>query len=168
MRFEFKIDDRDVQLEVSADRRGYTVAWDDARVRPEVLHAGPSRLDFLLDGRRHRAWIAASGDERHVFLDGRTFTLRRPADEDDADAGADAAGPNVAAAMPGKVVKLLTAVGRRVAEGEGLVIMESMKMETEIAATVAGTVAAIHVEDGQTVAMGDPLLDIDPAGEGGD
>jgi biotin carboxyl carrier protein len=40
-----------------------------------------------------------------------------------------------------------------------------MKMETELLAAVAGVVARVHVTDGQVVAQGDPLLDIDPGDE---
>jgi acetyl/propionyl-CoA carboxylase alpha subunit len=165
VRYEFRIGDREVALDVASGREGYAVSWDGREQRPEILHAAGAQLDFRLGGRRHRAWIAARGDERHVFLDGRTFTFRLSADEDAGEADTAAAGPNVAAQMPGKVVKLLVGLGQEVAVGTGLLIVESMKMETEIAAPVAGTVSAVHVADGQVVGMGEPLLDIEPAAE---
>jgi len=62
--------------------------------------------------------------------------------------------------MPGKVVRLLVSEGDQVTAGQGLLIMESMKMETELTAGVAGSVSRIHVAGGQQVGQGDPLVDI--------
>ena len=55
------------------------------------------------------------------------------------------------APMPGKVVKVLVKAGDAVEEGQGLVIIEAMKMENELRASRAGTVSAVMVQEGQTV-----------------
>lgn len=61
-------------------------------------------------------------------------------------------GPQVVRApMPGKIVKLLVAPGDTVADGQGLVIIEAMKMENELRAPKAGVVTKIAVQEGQTV-----------------
>ena len=63
----------------------------------------------------------------------------------------------------GRVVKkVLVEKGDRVTNGQAVIILESMKMETELAAAVDGTVAAVHVQDGQLVGQGDALVDIEP------
>jgi biotin carboxyl carrier protein len=64
--------------------------------------------------------------------------------------------------MPGKVVRLLVASGVEVAAGQPLVIMESMKMETELTAPCAGVVDRVAVSEGQIVAQGDLLVAISP------
>jgi biotin carboxyl carrier protein len=53
--------------------------------------------------------------------------------------------------MPGRVVKVLVAKGDSVEVGRGLVVLEAMKMENEVRAKVAGTVAEVHVAPGATV-----------------
>ena len=58
------------------------------------------------------------------------------------------------APVPGNVWKVLVEVGNRIAAGQTLVILESMKMELEIAATFAGTVAEIRCTPGKPVAGG--------------
>jgi biotin carboxyl carrier protein len=63
--------------------------------------------------------------------------------------------------MPGRVVRLLVAVGDRVEAGQGVVVVEAMKMENEMGATKAGTVRSIEVEPGQTVESGAVLAEID-------
>ncbi len=60
--------------------------------------------------------------------------------------------------MPGKVVKLLVEEGQEVEAGQGVVVVEAMKMENELRAAVAGKVKEIFVEEGQVVESGAKLL----------
>jgi biotin carboxyl carrier protein len=60
--------------------------------------------------------------------------------------------------MPGRVVKVLVAKGDSVAAGQGLFVLEAMKMENEVRARVAGTVAEVHVAAGATVEGNAKLL----------
>lgn len=63
--------------------------------------------------------------------------------------------------MPGKVVKIAVKVGDQVKEGETLLILEAMKMENEIKASVAGTVKAVHVKEGQALEQGVLMIELD-------
>ena len=163
MRLDYRIGDRDVQLDVTRRGDEHLVSLDGRALDLELLSAQPGELDLRLDGRRHRAFVAARGDDRFVFLDGKVFTFRRPADLHAVEEENGASGPQVTAQMPCTIVKLLVEAGQTVAEGDGLLIIESMKMETEIAAPLAGTVAAVHVAEGETVGMQAPLVDLEPA-----
>ena len=60
--------------------------------------------------------------------------------------------------MPGKVVKLLVNEGQEVEAGQGVIVVEAMKMENELKAAVAGKVKEIFVEEGQVVESGAKLL----------
>ncbi len=66
----------------------------------------------------------------------------------------------VLAPLAGTIFKVMVAPGAQVAEGEVLLILEAMKMETEIRATKAGTVAEINVKEGDAVMVGSPLLSL--------
>ncbi|WP_131009187.1 biotin/lipoyl-containing protein, partial [Klebsiella variicola] len=70
------------------------------------------------------------------------------------------AGTPVTAPLAGTIWKVLAAEGQAVAEGEVLLILEAMKMETEIRAAQAGTVRGIAVKAGDAVAVGDTLLQL--------
>ncbi|HCB1074982.1 TPA: biotin/lipoyl-binding protein, partial [Klebsiella variicola subsp. variicola] len=70
------------------------------------------------------------------------------------------AGTPVTAPLAGTIWKVLAAEGQTVAEGEVLLILEAMKMETEIRAAQAGTVRGIAVKAGDAVAVGDTLLQL--------
>ncbi len=64
----------------------------------------------------------------------------------------------VVAPMPGLVVRVLVVAGQQVEAGEGLVVVEAMKMENELRAARAGVVAKVHVDVGQVVEKGAPLV----------
>ena len=67
----------------------------------------------------------------------------------------------VKAYMPGRVVTLLVEEGREVAAGQGILVLEAMKMENEIRAEHDGTVSKIHVQPGQAVDLGNPLFELE-------
>jgi biotin carboxyl carrier protein len=63
--------------------------------------------------------------------------------------------------MPGKVVKVLCAVGDEVAAGQGLVVIEAMKMENELRAPRAAKVKTVHVKEGQAVEGQETLITLE-------
>jgi oxaloacetate decarboxylase alpha subunit len=75
-----------------------------------------------------------------------------------AAAPAPTGGEPVAAPLAGNIWKVEVAAGQQVAEGDVLIILEAMKMETEVRAAKAGTVVSISVKEGDSVAVGDTLL----------
>lgn len=69
-----------------------------------------------------------------------------------------AAGEVVKSPMPGNILKINVAPGQKVGEGDVLIVLEAMKMENEIVATKAGTVAQVAVSKGAVVETGTPLV----------
>ncbi|PSQ99926.1 MAG: acetyl-CoA carboxylase biotin carboxyl carrier protein subunit [Bacteroidetes bacterium QS_9_68_14] len=67
----------------------------------------------------------------------------------------------VQAPMPGLVVRVLVSEGDEVNEGDGLLVLEAMKMENELRAPAAGTVAALHTEEGASADKGAVLVEIE-------
>jgi biotin carboxyl carrier protein len=67
----------------------------------------------------------------------------------------------VAAPMPGTVIRVLVAPGDRVEARQPLVVLEAMKMETPVVAPYDGTVSAVHVEEGDAVAGGTLLVELE-------
>jgi biotin carboxyl carrier protein len=66
----------------------------------------------------------------------------------------------IQAPMPGLVIEIAIKEGERIGVGNGLLVLEAMKMENEIRSQVGGTVEKIHIIPGQTVEKGTPLLTI--------
>ncbi len=75
-------------------------------------------------------------------------------------ASVPAGGDPVPAPLAGNIFKVLVKPGQQVAEGETIIILEAMKMETEVSAAKAGAVSAVNVKEGDSVAVGDVLLTI--------
>jgi pyruvate carboxylase subunit B len=67
---------------------------------------------------------------------------------------------HVSATMPGNIVDVLVAVGDQVKAGQGVLVTEAMKMETEVHANIAGEVKAVYVEKGDRVTPGEVLIEI--------
>ena len=111
---------------------------------------------------RRRFWVDVQDQRCLVFGSGRVQEFHLPDPRVEEEDTEPPAGPRLLADMPGKIVQVAVAEGEMVASGQTLVIMESMKMETELAASVPGRVKKIHVEVGQVVGQGDLLVEIVP------
>jgi 3-methylcrotonyl-CoA carboxylase alpha subunit len=117
------------------------------------------RLLVRLDGRAFKARAVRSGHDWHVFYDGdyRRLSLRQELAGLDVDAGQG----SLAAPMPGKIVKVMTKPGAKVAKGDALLILEAMKMEHTIAAPADGVVKEIHYGAGEQVLEGAELISLE-------
>ena len=69
---------------------------------------------------------------------------------------------HVTTAMPGSIVDVLVKIGQKVKAGDGVLVIEAMKMENEIQSAVTGTVVAIHVAKGDVVTPDQVLVEIQP------
>ncbi|MEU6958855.1 biotin carboxylase N-terminal domain-containing protein [Streptomyces chrestomyceticus] len=123
-------------------------------------HVTDGRVRVTVDGvvhTFHRAgdWLGRDGDAWHVTdHDPVAETLRGAAGAHGMDA--------LTAPMPGTVTVVKVAVGDEVAAGQGLLVVEAMKMEHVISAPHAGTVSELGVTPGSTVAMDQVLAVVDP------
>lgn len=146
---EATVDDEAVHVEMDAAEGApvYVV-----RIGNEVhrvvaeTHAGRGRYTLWIDGYRFDA----------EALDERTRAIR--------DLSAATAGPSgpapVIAPMPGLIVRVNVKVGDRVEAGQGIVVMEAMKMENELRAVSAGMVTRVAAEPGTAVEKGAVLVEI--------
>jgi biotin carboxyl carrier protein len=101
---------------------------------------------------------ARQGDKRQLWIDGRILPVERARRR----AGRPAADPgSLAASIPAVVSQILVGVGDRVAAGDKLILLESMKMVIPIQAPHDGCVARILCDVGESVPAGVPLVEID-------
>ena len=163
MLLHFRDDQGEHRVEIVRRGEAWLVSVDGVATELEATPDGTGGWSVSADGRRRQLRVAARGDERFVFADGRTHHLHLVDPDHPAADEVDPAGPTLRAGMPGKVVRVLVQVGAVVTLGQPLVILESMKMETELTAAAAGTVARVHVSPGQVVAQDEPLVDVEPA-----
>lgn len=126
------------------------------------------RYHAVLDGRTERLHAVAHGDAVHVHWRGRAWRLERIDPLRGAAGGGGGGAGATLAPMPGVVVSLLAQPGQRVREGDGLLVIESMKLQTTLTAECGGTVAELTVGVGQTFQRGAVLARVAPdeSGEG--
>ncbi len=128
-----------------------------AQTRLVVIGGRPVVATVERDGKTARVTIG--GQTVEVAVRTETDLLLERFGMDTADASAER---EVRAPMPGLVLRVLAAPGEAVAAGQGVVVLEAMKMENELKAPTAGVVAAVHAAPGAAVAKGDLLVEIDP------
>jgi len=151
---------------------GFAATVDDAAHRVALLALGAASMPAAgvttqevaldVDGRVHRALVARASGRVLVALDGRVHVFETGA-EASGGAARHAGSGVVTAPMPGKIVAVLVKAGDAVEPGQPLVVLEAMKMETTLAAEIAGTVAAVHGTAGGMIDGGAVLVEITPA-----
>ncbi len=162
--FKISLNQQEEELEVT--RQGDTLrvlpGWGSGR----SAACSSRRVHFLLewtlaDGERRRVRVAAhtAGDKRQIWVNGRTFTYERVRERGSGGAGGDG---SLAASIPAVVSQVLVSVGDQVAEGDKLILLESMKMVIPILAPYDGVVTAVHCTAGESVQAGIALLDLEP------
>ncbi|MFL4492839.1 biotin carboxylase N-terminal domain-containing protein [Streptomyces sp. VTCC 41912] len=129
-------------------------------VTPERFEVTADEVRVTVDGIRHTFhrgghWLGRDGDAWHV-------TDHDPVAEALREAARGHGVDTLAAPMPGTVTVVKVAVGDEVAAGQGLLVVEAMKMEHVISAPHAGTVTELDVTPGSTVAMDQVLAVVAP------
>lgn len=166
MRYFVTVEDRTFEVELGPE--GVTV--DGKPVRAELAHVpGTEVRSLLVDGRSHRV-LARKGkaglwriELRGQALDVQVLDERARAIREMTGAGAGPAGPRpIRAPMPGLVVKVEVSEGDRVAPGQGVVIVEAMKMENELKAEGFGVVSRVLVAAGEPVEKDQVLIELSP------
>lgn len=166
MRYYVTIAGRTVEVDLTADRPRV----DGQEVEAELVHLPESTQRHLrMDGVGHLLGIRR-GDRRgewEVTMEGRSLHAsvvdeRTRAIRELAGAREAPRERTITAPMPGLVVRVEVEVGQSVKPGQGVVIVEAMKMENELKAPGEGVVARIEVEAGQTVEKGAVLLVLEP------
>lgn len=151
MHHAFKIENTEHDLGLSRSAEGYRLHLG-ADTIPFNLHVEDDGTAVLtVDGRSERVIVATRGDDVFVHLGGVAYQLRyeHPLDRLalQSQGGAD---DGVRAPMPGSVVAAHVHEGDTVVRGQALLVIESMKMETTIAAPRDGIVQAVQFSVGQT------------------
>lgn len=144
------VNDREVRLETAQSAT--------------LLEVEPGVYSVLWNGQAFEARIAAQAGGYCVDIEGfrlttevrdpRNFAIR-------SEAFLGAGRLRITASMPGKVIRVLVERGQEIKPGQGLIVIEAMKMQNEIKATKAGRTTEVRVQDGDTVAAGDILITIE-------
>jgi biotin carboxyl carrier protein len=149
-----------VELERHAD--GWRIILDGQPVDADAVQISPCILSILLNGQSHELRITPDSAGKLKLqtrtqeftaevIDPRSWSGRRHGQ-------VEAEGrQKIVAPMPGKVVRLLVKAGDHVEAGQGLLVVEAMKMQNEIRSPKSGTVDCVLATEGQPVTAGEAL-----------
>ncbi len=112
---------------------------------------GPETYTVKLNGKAYVVEVSEGGEIGDI--------QEQPAAQSEAAAPAPS-GESIDAPLAGNIFKVNVRPGDLVAEGDVVIILEAMKMETEVRASSAGTVSKVNVSEGDSVAVGDALIEL--------
>jgi biotin carboxyl carrier protein len=166
-----------MKREVRVDNRTYQVEYEKAADEIRVSVDGRSYLvdastvdggfySILVNGRSYDAFVSREKDSFAVVLAGQALAVdfydprsRQPSDESKRSAGISR--QTICAPMAGRIVRFQVAAGELVQDGQGLIVLEAMKMENELKSQGIGQVREILVAENDIVAPGQHLMIIE-------
>jgi biotin carboxyl carrier protein len=154
MKYEVEIQGRQLSVELDGRNSSVRARVDSRSYSFEVTSPESGVFTFFNGDRIYEARVAeADKDSLRVEIKGRHFVTRiidRKHRRVTAEHGIEGR-QNLVAPMPGKVVRVLLQVGDEVKSGQGVVVVEAMKMQNEIKSPKAGHVVEIRAVEGATV-----------------
>lgn len=158
----FRLAGVDHELWLSRSSGVYRLHLGETSVPATLVARGEHAHELTLRDTTERVVVACQGDDVHVHLDGETYLLRYSHSlERFADSGAGDDEAVARAPMPGAVIAVNVEAGASVRRGQALLVIESMKMETTVAAPCDGTVQTVHAGVGQTFDRDAPLVTLE-------
>ena len=143
MHLHFEVDGRAGEAEIIARRPQLQLRLGASRHVVQCAEDGAARFEFTVDGIGYEGWRYVAGDAVHVRLRGRTYIVEFPRRTRKGEGAA--AQDEIRASMPGVVIAVHALPGERVAAGDKLLTLESMKLQMTVVASHASTVREIHV-----------------------
>jgi biotin carboxyl carrier protein len=168
MKLRAVINDYQTNIQIRDDGGRVFADIDDRHYEVEVSESGPNGYLLISQGRVFDCRVEGrleSGKAIDVIVGTTHYSVtltdpKRLSSVASASAHGDDAA-RIIAPMPGKVVRVLVAVGDQVEAGAGIIVVEAMKMQNEMKSPKAGTVVALNIQTGATVNGGDVLAVIE-------
>ncbi|HSE48559.1 MAG TPA: biotin/lipoyl-containing protein [Terriglobales bacterium] len=165
MTYDVIIDGRTHRVELERGRDGMQVKVDGKAMTVDAVIAERDVMSLLIEGRSYDIKRETTAASEHMVVRGITFTSEvrdpRALGSRRAAAAASDTGPKkLVSPMPGKVVRILAPAGTAVEAGQGVVVVEAMKMQNEIKSPKAGVVQNVAVTEGMAVNAGDVLATV--------
>ena len=161
MIYEVSIDGKNHKLELNKVGNRWECKLDGEKFDVDAVIARPNVLSLIVDGQAFEVKRERTATDLHLWVKSARFAVdvRDPRSlRSRRAAGGGVEGPQkLHAPMPGKIVRVLAPVGTTVAAGQGVMVIEAMKMQNELKSPKAGIVKQIVVGEGASVGAGEVL-----------
>jgi biotin carboxyl carrier protein len=164
MELEFNIEEKVRRLQIDFKDGQYKINLDNNNYLVDSSLISDNCLSLLVNGRAITAYFAEANGKRYISIEGEQFCIQEAKAESiragETDSSTLGQAPTVCSPMPGKVVKIFMKEGDLVEKGQGLVIVEAMKMENEIRSPIKGRVEKVNFKPGDLVDASQPIIEI--------
>ena len=166
MKFQIQISGQTRSVELLRHADQWQISLDNKLTGADAVEIATNIFSILLDGQSHEIRVAPNPDGTLTLHDGPREFKAEVADPRAWRGGKHGAvvaegRQQIVAPMPGKVIRLLVKPGDKVEAGQGLLVVEAMKMQNEVKSPKTGTVEKLQAKEGQAVNAGDVLAWID-------
>ena len=166
MKYEVHIGGKTQVVELTRSSESWRVSLDGVALDADAVEIADNTFSILLDGESYEVRVAPMPDGSLALHTGVAEYVAEVADprawRGRRHGALEAEGrQQIAAPMPGRVVRVLVKAGDAVEVGQGLLVVEAMKMQNEIRSPKSGRVEKLLVKEGQTVNAGEILAWVD-------
>jgi biotin carboxyl carrier protein len=166
MKYEILIANKSRIVELQRDGARWQISLDGAATDADAIEIAPGIFSILLNGESHEVRVAPNPDSSLTIQDGPNEFKAEVSDPRSwrgrkQDAAEVEGRQKIVAPMPGKVIRLLVKPGDKVEAGQGILVVEAMKMQNEVKSPKSGTVEKLLAKESQPVNAGDILAWID-------
>lgn len=152
MQLKFKDKEFELKLEKQNDNQAITI--NNERIDFSSILIDTNIFSLFSDDSKTNVYVAEDDSRYYVNLDGNNFTLDKVKAEEKSFGEEEKDLSNkqiIKPPMPGSIVKVLVNKGQKVEEGDGLIIIEAMKMETTMYSSISGIVTEVNATAGEQV-----------------
>ena len=161
MTYDVTIDGKKYRLELERAASGWTCRLDGKEVKIDAVLARRDVVSIIVSGRAYEIKREQSATGMHLWVGSRRYAadIRDPRSfRGRRDGAGGGEGPRkLLAPMPGRIVRVMVSEKAEVEAGQGVLVVEAMKMQNEIKSPKKGVVARLAVTPGATVNAGDVL-----------
>jgi biotin carboxyl carrier protein len=168
MKLQAEVDGQVSKVELQRDGERIRASVDGREYDLEISEPEPGVILMRVDGRIYEAFLSQANrpdEPNEVTVNGTSYEVRvfdpKRLRGSATDHAQDDGLVEIKAAMPGKVVQIVSAVGEKVEKGAGVIVVEAMKMQNQLRSTKDGTIKEVRVSEGSTVNAGDVLVVIE-------
>jgi biotin carboxyl carrier protein len=159
--YEVSIDGKNHRLEISKLNNRWDCKLDGEKLDVDAIIARPNVLSLIVNGQAFEVKREQSTTDLHLWVKSARFAVdvRDPRSLRSRRAsGSGVEGPQkVHAPMPGKIVRVLAPAGTQVSAGQGVLVIEAMKMQNELKSPKDGVVKQVVAAEGASVTAGEVL-----------
>jgi biotin carboxyl carrier protein len=165
MTYEILIDGKSHKLELVRNGKVWTCHLDGREIEADAILTRPDVMSVVIGGTAYEVKRERTPTDLHVWVKNSRFQVEvrdpRSLRSRKSAAGAGEGPQKIVAPMPGKIVRIILPAGSEVDVGQGVIVVEAMKMQNELKSAKRGVVKQVLVAEGASVTAGDVLAIIE-------